>query len=293
MSGPDGSPSFATPALLPGLTLPTHRMLVMGILNVTPDSFSDGGRWVDPGAGLAHAEQMVADGADLVDVGGESTRPHSDRLSSEQEWERIGDIVVTLAGRAGLAVSVDTLHADTARRAADAGAALINDVSGGCADPGMARAVAATDCAYVVQHWRSFPGDQHENFDYGADVVGTLVAELDRQVGAVLDAGVPPDRIVVDPGLGFSLRSEQSWEIVNSLGRLHDLGYPVLIGASRKRFLAGVCGGDRDAATLAVSRRARDAGMWAVRVHDVAPNARLVRGVDTIGMAGGSRHDGR
>jgi len=290
VTGPGGSSSAVTaPALPAGVTLPTDRMLVMGILNVTPDSFSDGGRWADPGAALAHAEQMVADGADLVDVGGESTRPHSHRLSGEQEWERIGTVVGALAGRAGLPVSVDTLHADTARRAADAGAAIINDVSGGCFDPRMARAVAATECAYVVQHWRGFPGDPHEDFDYGADVVGTLLAELDRQVGAVLDAGVPPGRILVDPGLGFSVRSEQSWEIVDSLGRLRDLGYPVLIGASRKRFLGDACGGDRDAATLAVSRRARDAGMWAVRVHDVAPHVRLVRGVDTIGTAGRER----
>ena len=274
------------PVLPRELGLPTDRMLVLGILNVTPDSFSDGGRWADPEAALAHAAQMAADGADIIDVGGESTRPHSRRLTGEEEWARIGGVVEGLAAR-GLVVSVDTIHAETARRAADSGAALINDVSGGRADRAMNAAVAATGCAYVIQHWRQFPGSADEDFDYRDDTVGTLMEETSRQVGEALDAGIARERIVVDPGLGFSLTAAQSWEVVDALGRLRDLGYPVLIGASRKRFLADACGGDRDAATLAVSRRARDAGMWAVRVHDVAPNARLARiGTETAGRDG-------
>lgn len=270
------------PRLPDGFSLPTGRLLVMGILNVTPDSFSDGGRFADPAAALAHAEEMVEAGADLVDVGGESTRPGSARLTGEQEWARIGGIVGALARR-GVVVSVDTVHAGTARRAADAGAAIVNDVSGGRHDPAMNAAVAASGCALVVQHWRGFPGAADEDFRYGPDLVGDLMAETGRQVRAALDAGVDSSRIIVDPGLGFSLRAEQSWEVVSSLGRLRDLGYPVLIGASRKRFLEGACGGDRDAATAAVTRRAQEAGMWAVRVHDVAPNARLVRAADTAG----------
>ena len=260
---------------LPGsLTLPNGRAAIMGILNVTPDSFSDGGRYLDTGAALAHARAMVGAGADLIDVGGESTRPNSTRISAQQEWERIGAVVAALASE-GIIVSVDTLHASTARAAAEAGAAIVNDVSGGRWDPQMNETVAATGCAYVVQHYRALPGMPGESFDYGDDLVGTIIDRISSQVNAARDAGVAPDKIVVDPGLGFSLTNDQCWQILEELPRLTSCGYPVLIGASRKRFVKAL-GGDVDTDSAAIAAYAVRAGAWAVRVHDVAATAAAI-----------------
>ena len=249
-----------------GLELPTGRTLVMGILNVTPDSFSDGGMWADTAHALKRARTLVEEGADIIDVGGESTRPGSLRVTGDQEWSRIAEVVETLVGE-GIVVSVDTVHAETAARATRAGVALVNDVSGGCADPAMAAVVASSGCAFVIQHWRGFPGSTQEDFDYGQDVVGTLCAETLGQVDVALRAGVDPARIVVDPGLGFSLHHDQSWEVLDSVETLTGLGYPVLVGASRKRFLALRGDGDRDLATIAITRRVACAGR---AVRDVA-----------------------
>ena len=273
-AAPASSP--VVPSLnLPGsLTLPNGRAAIMGILNVTPDSFSDGGRYLDTGAALAHARAMVGAGADLIDVGGESTRPNSTRISAQQEWERIGAVVAALAS-AGIIVSVDTLHASTARAAAEAGAAIINDVSGGRWDPQMNETVAATGCAYVVQHYRALPGMPGESFDYGDDLVGTIIDRISSQVNAARDAGVAPDKIVVDPGLGFSLTNDQCWQILSELPRLASCGYPVLIGASRKRFVKAL-GGDVDTDSAAIAAYAVRAGAWAVRVHDVAATAAAI-----------------
>lgn len=265
---PASSPVPAPPALPGGLALPTGRAAIMGILNVTPDSFSDGGRYADVTSALAHARAMIAAGADLIDVGGESTRPNSTRITPEEEWERIGAVVSALAGD-GIVVSVDTLHASTARAAADAGAAIINDVSGGRWDPDMNAAVAASGCAYVVQHYRALPGMPGEHFDYGEDMVGTLIERLNTQVRDALDAGVTADKIVIDPGLGFSLTNDQCWQILSELPRLASCGYPVLIGASRKRFVKAL-GGDVDTDSAAIAAHSVRAGAWAVRVHDVA-----------------------
>ena len=265
---PASSPVPAPPALPGGLALPTGRAAIMGILNVTPDSFSDGGRYADVTTALAHARAMIAAGADLIDVGGESTRPNSTRITPEEEWERIGAVVSALAGD-GIVVSVDTLHASTARAAADAGAAIINDVSGGRWDPDMNAAVAASGCAYVVQHYRALPGMPGEHFDYGEDLVGTLIERLNTQVRDALDAGVTADKIVIDPGLGFSLTNDQCWQILSELPRLASCGYPVLIGASRKRFVKAL-GGDVDTDSAAIAAHSVRAGAWAVRVHDVA-----------------------
>ncbi len=265
------------PRLPQGFALPTNRMLVMGILNMTPDSFSDGGLWNDRGRALAHAEEMLEQGVDLIDIGGESTRPNSARIDEAEEWRRIGMTVERLAAR-GVVVSVDTLHALTARRAADAGAAIINDVSGGRWDEQMNAAVAATQCAYVVQHYRALPGMPGEHFDYGTAPIAQAIRDrVAGQVRDALDAGVDAERVIVDPGLGFSLTNEQCWGIVGSMSTLGDLGYPVLIGASRKRFLADSSREDRDLATLDVSVDAMRAGMWAVRVHAVREHAQLVR----------------
>ena len=273
-AAPASSP--VVPSLnLPGsLTLPNGRAAIMGILNVTPDSFSDGGRYLDTGAALAHARAMVGAGADLIDVGGESTRPNSTRISAQQEWERIGAVVAALAS-AGIIVSVDTLHASTARAAAEAGAAIVNDVSGGRWDPQMNETVAATGCAYVVQHYRALPGMPGESFDYGDDLVGTIIDRISSQVNAARDAGVAPDKIVVDPGLGFSLTNDQCWQILEELPRLASCGYPVLIGASRKRFVKAL-GGDVDTDSAAIAAYAVRAGAWAVRVHDVAATAAAI-----------------
>lgn len=273
-AAPASSP--VVPSLnLPGsLTLPNGRAAIMGILNVTPDSFSDGGRYLDTGAALAHARAMVGAGADLIDVGGESTRPNSTRISAQQEWERIGAVVAALAS-AGIIVSVDTLHASTARAAAEAGAAIVNDVSGGRWDPQMNETVAATGCAYVVQHYRALPGMPGESFDYGDDLVGTIIDRISSQVNAARDAGVAPDKIVVDPGLGFSLTNDQCWQILSELPRLASCGYPVLIGASRKRFVKAL-GGDVDTDSAAIAAYAVRAGAWAVRVHDVAATAAAI-----------------
>ncbi len=258
-----------------GLTLPQGRTLVMGVLNMTPDSFSDGGAWMEPSRALDHAWQMREAGADIVDIGGESTRPHSTRLSADQEWNRIDEAVARLADE-GIVVSVDTMHAETAKRAADAGAAIINDVSGGRRDGAMNHVVASSGCAYIIQRYHALPGTPEETFDHGSDVVGTVCARLDEQVSAALEAGVAPERIIVDPGLGFSLTSEQCWEIIAGCDRLANLGYPVLIGASRKRFLATAANTDRDAATLKITEQLASR-VWAVRVHDVGPHARVVR----------------
>ena len=271
---PASSVTPAPPTLPGGLALPTGRAAIMGILNVTPDSFSDGGRYVDPAAALEHARAMVAAGADLIDVGGESTRPNSTRISADEEWGRIGEIVSALAGD-GIVVSVDTLHASTARAAADAGAAIINDVSGGRWDPQMNAAVAASGCAYVVQHYRALPGMPGEHFDYGEDLVGTLIERVTHQVRDALDTGVTPDKIVIDPGLGFSLTNDQCWQILAELPRLTTCGYPVLIGASRKRFVKAL-GGDVDTDSAAIAAHAVTSGAWAVRVHDVAATAAAI-----------------
>ena len=271
---PASSPVPAPPALPGGLALPTGRAAIMGILNVTPDSFSDGGRYTDVTLALAHARAMIAAGADLIDVGGESTRPNSTRITPEEEWERIGAVVSALAGD-GIVVSVDTLHASTARAAADAGAAIINDVSGGRWDPDMNAAVAASGCTYVVQHYRALPGMPGEHFDYGEDLVGTLIERLNTQVRDALDAGVTADKIVIDPGLGFSLTVDQCWQILAELPRLTTYGYPVLIGASRKRFVKTL-GGNIDTDSAAIAAHAVKSGAWAVRVHDVAATAATI-----------------
>ena len=271
---PASSPVPVPPALPGGLALPTGRAAIMGILNVTPDSFSDGGRYANITSALAHARAMIAAGADLIDVGGESTRPNSTRITPEEEWERIGAVVSVLAGD-GIVVSVDTLHASTARAAADAGAAIINDVSGGRWDPDMNAAVAASGCAYVVQHYRALPGMPGEHFDYGEDLVGTIIERLNTQVRDALDAGVTADKIVIDPGLGFSLTVDQCWQILAELPRLTTYRYPVLIGASRKRFVKAL-GGNIDIDSAAIAAHAVRSGAWAVRVHDVEATAAAI-----------------
>ncbi|MGW7239654.1 dihydropteroate synthase [Streptomyces sp. NPDC054804] len=260
------------------------RCAVMGVVNVTPDSFSDGGRWFDTTIAVKHGLDLVTAGADLVDVGGESTRPGATRVDEDEELRRVIPVVRGLAAE-GVVVSVDTMRASVARQALAAGAALVNDVSGGLADADMIPVVAEAGAPFVVMHWRGFLDGGNVRGVYD-DVVAEVLDELHARVDAVLAGGVSPDRIVVDPGLGFSKDSEHDLTLLAHLDRLHALGHPVLVAASRKRFLGRVLAGpegappparERDAATAAVSALAAHAGAWAVRVHEVRATADAVR----------------
>lgn len=256
----------------------------MGVVNVTPDSFSDGGVWFDPDAAIRHGLELVAQGADIVDVGGESTRPGAQRISGEEELRRVMPVITALTAE-GVRVSVDTMREHVAERAIEAGACLVNDVSGGLAGPRMARVVAKSEVPYVVMHWRGHSHDMNTRAVY-ADVVREVCDELRARIDAVVEEGVVPERIVLDPGLGFAKRAEHDWALLRHLDRLADLGRPLLIGASRKRFigraLAGPDGEPRDVkhrevGTVAVSTLAAASGAWCVRVHDVPPNVDAVR----------------
>jgi dihydropteroate synthase len=260
------------------------RCAVMGVVNVTPDSFSDGGRWFDTTAAVKHGLALVAEGADLVDVGGESTRPGATRVDEEEELRRVIPVVRGLASE-GVTISVDTMRASVAEKALAAGAALVNDVSGGLADPRMIPVVADAGAPFVVMHWRGFLQGGNVKGVYD-DVVAEVVDELHARVEAVLEGGITADRIVVDPGLGFSKDADHDLALLARLDRVLGLGHPLLVAASRKRFLGRVLAGpegappparERDAATAAVSALAAHAGAWAVRVHEVRATADAVR----------------
>lgn len=262
------------------------RCAVMGVVNVTPDSFSDGGRWFDTETAVKHGLDLVAQGADLVDVGGESTRPGAARVSEEEELRRVLPVVRGLAGE-GVVVSVDTMRSSVAARAVEAGAVLVNDVSGGLADPGMVPLVAEARVPFVVMHWRGQSIDMNNRAVY-TDVVGEVIGELTDSVRRAVDGGIAPEHIVVDPGLGFAKRAEHDLALVAALSRLRaELARPLLMAASRKRFLGRVLADaadaappparERDAATAAVSALAAREGAWAVRVHEVRASADAVR----------------
>lgn len=275
------------PAPLPeNLVAPARagRALVMGVVNVTPDSFSDGGRWATTELAVAHGRQLIAQGADLLDVGGESTRPGARRVDLAEEQNRVLPVIRELAD-AGVAVSVDTIHAATAAAAIEAGAVVVNDVSGGLADPAMAGVLAAAGVVYICQHWRGDPRTMDGLTDYGGDVLAGVEAELRARLDHLADAGLADEQVVIDPGLGFAKTHEQSWRLLAATARLReDLRRPVLIGASRKRFLALALPDDvaadplaRDAATAATTALAAAAGAWAVRVHEVPASRDAVR----------------
>ncbi|NBE51279.1 dihydropteroate synthase [Streptomyces boluensis] len=261
------------------------RCAVMGVVNVTPDSFSDGGRWFDTTAAVKHGLDLVAQGADLVDVGGESTRPGATRVDEAEELRRVVPVVHGLASE-GVTVSVDTMRASVAEQALTAGAVLVNDVSGGLADPAMIPMAAANHAPFVVMHWRGFSQDMNNRAVY-ADVVAEVVSELHARVEAVVAGGVAPERIVLDPGLGFAKEADHDLALVAHMKELRSLGLPVLVAASRKRFLGRVLADgpdsappparERDAATAAVSAIAAHEGAWAVRVHEVRATADAVR----------------
>lgn len=260
------------------------RCAVMGVVNVTPDSFSDGGRWFDTTTAVKHGLDLVAEGADLVDVGGESTRPGATRVDEDEELRRVVPVVRGLAAE-GVTVSVDTMRASVAEQAVAAGAVLVNDVSGGLADPDMVPAVAAARVPFVVMHWRGFSQDMNSRSVY-TDVVAEVVAELRARMDAVIAGGIGPEYLVVDPGLGFAKQAGHDLALLAHLPELHSLGRPLLVAASRKRFLGHVLAGgegsppparERDAATAAVSAIAAHQGAWAVRVHEVRATADAVR----------------
>lgn len=255
--------------------------LIMGIVNVTPDSFSDGGRFLGTDEAIAHARALRAAGADILDIGGESTRPGAERVSPEVEQERVLPVIAALAGD-GAVISVDTMNASTAVAAVAAGAVIVNDVSGGLADAAMLDAVAATGADIVLQHWRGPSAEMYVNAQY-SNIARELATEIAERVRAAAAAGISPDRVIVDPGIGFGKQGDQNWQALRGLDRLVGMGPRVLVGASRKRFLAEALDIDlvadpsadpdaarRDLATAVTSVLAAQAGVWAVRVHDVA-----------------------
>lgn len=284
---------------------PADRTLVMGVINVTADSFSDGGRYLDHDAAIAHGRELIAQGADLIDVGGESTRPGASRVDPDEEASRVAPVIAGLAD-AGIPISVDTMRAAVAEVAIEAGATVINDVSGGRADDEMGRVVAESGLPWILMHWRPVDApvaDPDGTFVHGVDdaggyrdVVAEVSGELLAQVDAAVAAGVDPDRIILDPGLGFAKTGAHNWALLHALPTLVGLGFPVLVGASRKRFLGTLLADDdgtvrppagREVATAAVSALAATEGAWAVRVHDVAQSR------DAIAVATAWRQGGR
>lgn len=276
------------------------RPLVMGVVNVTPDSFSDGGRFVASDDAVEHGLALLADGADLLDIGGESTRPGATRPLVTEELARVVPVITALAER-GAVVSVDTMRAEVAEAALDAGAVVVNDVSGGLADPAILRVVAERDAAYVAMHWRGHADTMQRQASY-ADVVHDVCDELRRRVDAALAAGVAPDRLAIDPGLGFAKTGEHNWELLARLGELDDLGLPVLVGSSRKSFLGTLLADaagtprpvlDREAANVALTTIAGLLGVWAVRVHEARASVDALKVVARFGASGGTGRVGR
>jgi dihydropteroate synthase len=259
--------------MLPGLPR------LMGIVNVTPDSFSDGGQWADPQGAIEHGRRLLADGADILDIGGESTRPGATRPLIEDELGRVVPVISALAAT-GAVVSVDTMRAEVARAALDAGATIVNDVSGGLADPAMLEVVAASQATYVAMHWRAHSDHMQDlaAYDGPAGVVGAVREELSVRVRAMLAAGIDRERIVLDPGLGFAKRGDHNWDLLRGLDALRDLGFPLLVGASRKQFLGSLLAAadgtpravdEREYAGTALTLLLAQRRVWGLRVHDV------------------------
>jgi len=250
-------------------------MLVMGILNVTPDSFADGGQHYEASLAIAHGLEMIDDGVDIIDVGGESTRPGADRVTEEEEQARVIPVIRELANK-GVVISIDTMRASTAKLAVEAGATIVNDVSGGAADPDMFSTVAELGCKYTLMHWRGHSKDMNEKAIYG-DVVADVIAEVTVQLDKALAAGVKRENIILDPGIGFAKDAQHNWEVLNRIDEFVALGYPVLIGHSRKRFLGGDHPDEREEATVKVTQSLVGTGIWAVRVHGVKANVEVAR----------------
>ena len=249
-------------------------MLIMGILNVTPDSFADGGRHNDFDAAVTRGLEMIAEGVDIIDIGGESTRPGADRVSEEEEIARTIPVITELA-KHGTRISIDTMRATTAEAAVKAGASIINDVSGGLADPNMLQTAARLKVPYIAMHWRGASKDMNSKAIY-EDVVTDVISELQERISAALDAGIQPGNLIIDPGLGFAKDADHNWKIIDAIDSFVELGYPVLIGASRKRFLGGDSPDEREQATIDLTKRLATTGIWAVRVHSVKPHKEVL-----------------
>jgi dihydropteroate synthase len=245
-------------------------MLVMGILNTTPDSFADGGEHFTYPDAVDHGLQLIAEGADIIDVGGESTRPGADRVSAAEEERRVINVITKLAD-AGKPISIDTMRASTARAAVLAGASIINDVSGGLADPEMLETAAELNVPYIAMHWRGHSKEMNLLGNY-ENVIEEVIAELNLRIAAALSAGISRSNLIIDPGIGFAKEAADNWQIIENIERFVSLGYPVLVGASRKRFLGGDNPTARESATVELTKRLSQSGIWAVRVHGVAAN---------------------
>jgi dihydropteroate synthase len=255
------------------------RPVIVGVLNVTPDSFSDGGKFNKVDAAVSHAAELRAAGADFIDVGGESTRPGAARITPSAERKRVLPVLKALLERQ-IPVSIDTMNASTALAAAELGVLVVNDVSGGLSDPGMFRVVAESGVHYIASHWRGPSETMDRDAEYG-NVVTEVRDALKARIAEMLVWGISPDKIVLDPGLGFAKTSDHNWALLKGLPVLASLGYPLLIGASRKRFLApfvddGAPSSERDFATAVISALAAQSGVWGVRVHDVASTAAAI-----------------
>lgn len=260
--------------LLSQFNFPPDRPVVMGILNVTPDSFADGGRFESFELALKRGFEMLEEGVDIIDVGGESTRPGSHRISADEELHRVLPVIEALAAN-GAVISIDTKRAVTAREAVEAGAHIVNDVSAGLSDPEMLTVVASLGCPYIGMHARGESADMQLRAVYD-DVVKEVVGELRERVGACLAAGIAHENLILDPGIGFAKESEHNWEILNHLNAFKAIGYPILVGVSRKRFLGKLVGADstdsRESATIALTALLAKQGIWGVRVHSVKPH---------------------
>jgi dihydropteroate synthase len=249
-------------------------MLIMGILNVTPDSFADGGKHNEFDAALARGLEMIQEGVDIIDIGGESTRPGADRVSEAEEIARTIPVITELA-KHGVKISIDTMRASTAEAAISAGASIINDVSGGLADPLMLQTAARLQVPYIAMHWRGQSKDMNSKAIY-TDVVMDVISELQERITAALDAGIDPNNLIIDPGLGFAKEADHNWAIIDAVDDFVALGYPVLIGGSRKRFLGGDSPDEREQATIDLTKRLASTGVWAVRVHSVKPHKEVL-----------------
>jgi dihydropteroate synthase len=262
-----------------------QRTLVLGILNVTPDSFADGGKFLDPAAAITQGRRLIAEGADIIDVGGESTRPGADRVSEEEELKRVMPVITELV-KDGAVISVDTTRSEVAKAAIAAGATYVNDVSGGLADEKMAALIAANPkVQYIVMHWRGESKDMQSKAVY-KDVVKEVKDELDQRVVELLKAGVQAEQIILDPGIGFAKEPEHNWEILQNIERFQLLGYPILIGASRKRFLGELVNAkdadNREAASIALTAQLARLEIWGVRTHSVKPHLDAIAVADRL-----------
>ena len=262
-----------------------QRTLVLGILNVTPDSFADGGKFLEPAAAIMQGRKLITEGADIIDVGGESTRPGAERVSEEVELKRVIPVITELV-KDGAVVSVDTTRAEVAKAAIKAGATYVNDVSGGLADEKMAQLIAANPkVQYIVMHWRGESKDMQSKAIY-KDVVKEVKDELDQRVVELLKAGVQAEQIILDPGIGFAKEAEHNWAILQNIERFQLLGYPILVGASRKRFLGELINAknadDREAASIALTAELARLNIWGVRTHSVKPHRDAIAVADRL-----------